>query len=521
MEEKMNPEDTQNPVETPAQLAIDPPTVPTVTALGTTSVKLDWTPVTDATGYRILEGTTEAGPYTEIADTDTTSYTVTDLIPDTPYYFIIEAYDADGNVARSGYAATRTPRIEAPTGLEARPAQTEVTLNWPTIADATQYQLTRSTAANGTYTVIGTVNAPTTTYTDTGLTPATTYYYRLSAVVNGTVGDPSDPVAVTTVAAGLDAPLNVRAVAQTATSVQVDWNPVTGATGYSITRAQNVDGPYTLAGTSATTTFTDTGLTPATIYYYRVHAYNGSTTGPDSATAVVATMADTIEPPTNLTAIGNSPSSIRLNWTPPASVVDGYRIYRSPTIDGTYTQVGTTNGTEYIDTNLTAGTTYYYKVEGYRGTQTGRLTQPVAGTTPTAPTPQLTATPLGTRCVHLTWTAAGNSELHRIMRSSSPNGPFQLVDTVPGTANSFDDCGLRSGHTYYYRLESVEGGTVTTLGPASVTTLRGQIRSEPCPVMQTNTQQVTCCCVRICRPCFCCCPRPCCPRPRCGCGNWW
>lgn len=55
----------------------------------------------------------------------------------------------------------------------------DVSLNWSAASDALIYQVERSTLSNSGFAKVATVAAPTVTFTDTGLTVNTTYYYRV------------------------------------------------------------------------------------------------------------------------------------------------------------------------------------------------------------------------------------------------------------------------------------------------------------------------------------------------------
>jgi hypothetical protein len=77
----------------------------------------------------------------------------------------------------SGGGSTTVPA--APTGLMATAGNGQVSLSWSASAAATLYYLKRATASGGPYTQISSPTA--TTYTDTGLTNGTTYFYVVSA----------------------------------------------------------------------------------------------------------------------------------------------------------------------------------------------------------------------------------------------------------------------------------------------------------------------------------------------------
>ena len=66
--------------------------------------------------------------------------------------------------------------------------------------------------------------------------------------------------------------------------------------------------------------------------------------------------------PTNLSVTGTTTSTVSLSWNPSTAgtyAIAGYKIYRGGT------QVGTSAGTNYTDTGLTASTTYTYTVAAY------------------------------------------------------------------------------------------------------------------------------------------------------------
>jgi chitin-binding protein len=69
----------------------------------------------------------------------------------------------------------------APTGLTATAGNAQVALSWTAAAGATAYNIKRSTTNGGPYSNVQT-NHPGTSFTNTGLTNGTTYYYVVTAV---------------------------------------------------------------------------------------------------------------------------------------------------------------------------------------------------------------------------------------------------------------------------------------------------------------------------------------------------
>ncbi|CAH1208194.1 hypothetical protein PAECIP111893_02856 [Paenibacillus plantiphilus] len=156
----------------------------------------------------------------------------------------------------------------APTNL-ASSAKTDktVTLTWTasTSAGIAGYDVYRNNAKVGTTTA--------TTYTDMGLTAATAYSYKVIAKNQaGAESDPSNVISVTTnpaVTTKPTTPTNLASSAKTDKTVSLTWSASTdasGIAGYDIYRNGSK------VGTATTTSFTDTGLTGATAYTYKVIA---------------------------------------------------------------------------------------------------------------------------------------------------------------------------------------------------------------------------------------------------------
>jgi fibronectin-binding autotransporter adhesin len=83
---------------------------------------------------------------------------------------------------------------------------------------------------------------------------------------------------------GMYAPINVTASAG-ALQATLSWNSVAGATSYNVKRSTSLQGPFTTVANTASTNFTDTGLTGGVTYCYVVSALNGGNESFNSAEA--------------------------------------------------------------------------------------------------------------------------------------------------------------------------------------------------------------------------------------------
>jgi len=170
------------------------PQVPTNLAHGTTTaslVPLTWTASVSTTvvGYNVYRGTVAGGPYTQVNSSlvNGTTYSDTPVAPGTTYFYIVTAVDPH-NLASdySGEISATTPPLP-PTSVTAAGGASpgSVQLNWTgsTTAGVTGYNVYRSASSGGGYVKITLVNG--TSYTDTGLTSGTPYYYVVTAVGPG------------------------------------------------------------------------------------------------------------------------------------------------------------------------------------------------------------------------------------------------------------------------------------------------------------------------------------------------
>jgi fibronectin type 3 domain-containing protein len=255
------------------------PTTPTglMATAGDAQASLTWTASTGATSYYVKRGTTTGGPYTQVAAPSTTSFTDTGLSNGTTYFYVVSAFNSAGQSPNSSEVSAKpaapAQAPPAPTGVIATAGNAQVALTWSASTGATSYHVKRGTASGGPYTQI---SAPTsTTLTDTGLTNGTTYFYVVSALNSSGESANSAQASATPVAPTQPpaAPAGLQATPGNA-QLALTWSASFGATSYNVKRSTTSGGPYTQISAPTTTTFTDTGLTNGTTYFYVVSALN-------------------------------------------------------------------------------------------------------------------------------------------------------------------------------------------------------------------------------------------------------
>ena len=156
-------------------------------------------------------------------------------------------------------------------------------------------------------------------------------------------------------------PTNLTATTGSGT-VTLAWTASTGATSYNVKRGTVSGGPYTQLSAPTSAGYVDAAVTNGSAYFYVVSAVNAAGESANSAQISATPTAPATAPasPTSLVATAGN-AQVSLTWSASSGAL-GYRVKRSTTNGGPYTQVATSIAASYIDTPLTNGTTYYYVV---------------------------------------------------------------------------------------------------------------------------------------------------------------
>ena len=382
-------------------------------------------------------------------------------------------------------------------------------------AAITGYNVYRGTSAGGESATPVATNVSTTSFTDTGLTNGTTYYYTVAAVNSAGVSPQSGEASATPVAMQATAPSAPQSLTATggSGSVSLSWatpssNGGAPITGYDVYRGTSAGGESAtpIATNVSATSFTDTGLTNGTTYYYKVAAVNAVGLSPQSGEASATPQATVPSAPSGLVASGGN-ASVVLSWTVPNSdggaPITGYDVYRGTSAGGESATPVATNvtGSSFTDIGVANGTTYYYKVAAVNAVglspQSGEAsaTPQAPATVPSAPQ-GLTATG-GNGTVKLSWSAPASNggaavNGYDVYRGTSAGGESATPIVTNVTGTSFTDTGLTNGTTYYYTVAAVNAvGVSPQSGEASATPQAGAPSAPLAVVASAGNASVT------------------------------
>ncbi|MGD0942346.1 MAG: malectin domain-containing carbohydrate-binding protein, partial [Terracidiphilus sp.] len=440
-------------------------------------VNLTWTAVSPPTNctigfYNIYSSTTSGftpSSSNEIASGITSaSYPATGLAASTTYYFIVEAVDQDGTSAASSQIASTTPATPACSGVPSAPTgltptlstASSISLSWtattpPAYCSISSYSVYGGTTANPTTLIASGVTG--TTYTNTGLAAATTYYYVVKAVDADGASAASAQASDTTQAAG-SVSINAGGPAVSNSgggdnSFVADEDYGAGGTTYSVTSPITIPASVTDAAPEAvyqdarqgTVTYTIPGLTAGTSYIVRLHFAE-----------------------LYFTAAGSRVFDVAINGT---AVLTNFDIFGTAGVGDTavveqFTATPNSSGNIVIAFTAVTDQPMINGIEVFGAANS-------CTTAPSAPT-NLTATASSSSAIALSWTAVtppANCSVsgYNVYGGTTANPTTLIASVTSGT--TYTNTGLTASTLYYYVVKAVDADGASAAAQAQTTTL--------------------------------------------------
>ena len=458
---------------------------PILTVLGPTAIQVSWSAPTQPNGiisrYEIRRRLLNI-PVTEIPQyvggPSVFTFPNSGLDPFTSYEYRLLVSNAAGATSSEWVSATTLEDIPSGIGLP-RFADEDifarnVTATWdrPTRPNGIiqlyrlEYRLLLDPATNlpGTPVVAATIPSDETTASVTGLTPVTTYEFRV-VVINGAGEGRGEFEAVTT---DEDIPESIQPIIveqRTGSSLVLRWNPPSTPNGVIREYMLTLDGE--LVYRNSLTTYTVLRLQPFTSYTVQLAACTsaGCTLGNlQTATTAEVAPAGQVTP----TLVAQSPRSVEVTWVPPSQpngIILMYEILRQDDgLPATLSSIYRTNNTlnlNFVDITVRPAMEYRYLIRAINSAgQTDSALSPII--TPEAPPEGLSAptlTVLSSTSIQVAWEmplqSNGIITVYRVFRTG---GTDNNVTVYSNLNRGFTDTGLSPFTAYTYVVQACTSG---------------------------------------------------------------
>ncbi len=361
--------------------------------------------------------------------------------------------------------------------------QSGYTASWSDVG-ATKYFIDVSTSATFSSFVSGYTNQDVgyvTSFALTGLTPGTTYYYRVRSTDGSNSSGNSNMVITKTTPA---TPVINAATSIKQNTFSFSWGAVTSATSYYVDVAidnafTSLLGNYNNLVTNATS-ININALDPGVTYYYRVRSANASGNSPSSSSLSTSTIPAN---PTATDATAISTSGFTANWSDAAGATE-YFIDISTDNFATFVS-GFSNLSAGASTSfkatLPSGTSYQYRVRASNSSGKSDNSNSILiltlTPTPTTQPSDIVFSSITANSVNISFSKAANEPAgYLVLRSissvfvSPANGISYTIGASIGNANvayvgsalSFFDGGLPTSLKYFYSIYSFNGNGIAT-----------------------------------------------------------
>jgi len=172
------------------------------------------------------------------------------------------------------------------------------------------------------------------------------------------------------------------------------------------------------------------------------------------ATFTITKNQDIPNPPSNLHLVDKNLESVKISWKDNSNNETGFRVFRKES--DVWQAVATTDADSYMDSQISGGKSYYYKVVAYNSSGESEYSNVLSVSVGNIPDPpdDLSLSVKSDSDIKLQWDDQSDNESgFRIERKTDNTDWKQIYIAYPNTHSYLDD-GLGSGVKFYYRMKA-------------------------------------------------------------------
>ncbi len=335
------------------------------------SITLSWDKVNNAQKYRVYRYCEDNKNLALIDETSDTSLVITGLEPDTEYKLYISAvvegrgmsFESEMSETVNVKTSDLPPEVAVVDGIKATDNTLDsVTVSWNKVPDAEGYRVYQK--KSGKWSLIA--KTENNTYVCKGLASGKKYQFTVKAYTyyeGKTVMSPKY-ITFTTVTRAAK-PSSVKAVSIGTSSVILEWNKVTGATGYRIYVKEGSSKKWKAVKTLTSNQTTVSNLKDCKKYTFAVKPYikiSGEVFWSEYTTLKLTTKLKN----SSAKAVSNAKGTATVSWVDIGNE-QGYQVWYSTRSDSGFTKISNykADTVKINKKGLTSGKTYYFKVRAY------------------------------------------------------------------------------------------------------------------------------------------------------------
>lgn len=416
-------------------------------AISDEAITLTWDEVNGAESYNVYKKNASEESYAFVENITDVEFVDEDVINGELYNYYIQSVNS---LTESviGDNCTTVKKLAVTKNVTTELGKNCVIVKWDAVDFADGYKIFRKEVESTGWSAIG--SSDVTEYRDMRVASGLTYVYAVATLSDGGIyeaenSEPSEEIFY------IAAPVINSAVAY-GDKITLSWKKVNGVELYDVYKYSAENEEWELLDSIDVNTYDDFDVIGGETYGYSIVSVIGDKTSLFDDEGVWVKY---LSAPTGLTA-ENVFEGIELSWNQVAGA-DEYVVYHKVG-SGSYQEIARLNADEttYVHTSATAGQDNYYTVYARGGVT---YSEPAEISIRYLSAPEIkTAELSSTRgYVTLTWGKIDGVDTYNIYRKACNATEWELLDTVAGSKNSYNDSKVFYTNDYEYTVQACYG----------------------------------------------------------------
>ena len=409
-------------------------------------VRIKWNGSIVARRYRVLRKTND-GAWVAIGDTDETDVIDISVESGNKYTYTVRSIGSDGAYIGSYDTVGKSIKyLDPPIVDTLTNTDKGVQIKWDKVPGAAKYRVFYKTS-NGSWTKLA--DTASTNYTWTDAKSGTEYYFTARCISSDgktyTSAYDWEGLSIRYIATP-----KISSISPTADGVQISWGKVNGAEKYRLYYKTESTGWKGIADTTSTN-YTWNGANSSAKYTFTVRCISDDGTYYTSGYDNTGKSYSYIASP-KITSLTNTTAGVQIVWGKETGAAK-YRVFRK-TAGGSWTAMGDTTSTSFVDKTAKSNTTYTYTIRCISSdgkTYTSGYDTVGKSVTYIA-TPKISSATSTATGIQINWESVSGAEKYRLYYKTDSTSWKGIADT---TSTSYTWTGTSSGTKYTFTVRCI------------------------------------------------------------------